>query len=74
MTLAKVFLHIETLYLQGLKMKNIRKPMAWAVYHTWKWIDKQEAERGGIEEARDKDKLCEYPYNRCIDILRRAGE
>lgn len=27
-----------------------------------------------IEEARDKDKLCEYPYNRCIDILRRAGE
>lgn len=27
-----------------------------------------------IEQARDKDKLCEYPYNRCIDILRRAGE
>lgn len=27
-----------------------------------------------IEAARDKDKLCEYPYNRCIDILRRAGE
>lgn len=23
-----------------------------------------------IEEARDKDKLCEYPYNRCIRILR----
>lgn len=27
-----------------------------------------------IEMARDKDKLCEYPYNRCIDILRRVGE
>ena len=27
-----------------------------------------------IEAARDKDKLCEYPYNRCIDILRRTGE
>lgn len=27
-----------------------------------------------IEQARDKDKLCEYPYNRCIEILRRAGE
>lgn len=25
-----------------------------------------------IEEARDKDKLCEYPYNRSIDILTRA--
>ena len=23
-----------------------------------------------IEEARDKDKLCEYPYNRCINILK----
>lgn len=23
-----------------------------------------------IEETRDKDKLCEYPYNRCIDIVR----
>lgn len=22
-----------------------------------------------MEEARDKDKLCEYPYNRCIRIL-----
>lgn len=27
-----------------------------------------------IEAARDKDKLCEYPYNRCIEILRRSGE
>lgn len=27
-----------------------------------------------IEAARDKDKLCIYPYNRCIDILRRSGE
>lgn len=27
-----------------------------------------------IEAARDKDKLCEYPYNRCIDIIRRVGE
>ena len=22
-----------------------------------------------MEETRDKDKLCEYPYNRCINIL-----
>ena len=27
-----------------------------------------------IEVARDKDKLCEYPYNRCIDILRGAAD
>lgn len=52
MTLAKVFLHIETLYLQGLKMKNIRKPMAWAVYHTWKWVDKQESEKEAENEAK----------------------
>lgn len=25
-----------------------------------------------IEVARDKDKLCEYPYNRCIEILKKA--
>lgn len=25
-----------------------------------------------IEQARDKDKLCEYPYNRCIKILKKA--
>lgn len=23
-----------------------------------------------IEQTRDKDKLCEYPYNRCIKIIR----
>lgn len=23
-----------------------------------------------MEEARDKDKLCEYPYNRCINIVK----
>ena len=23
-----------------------------------------------MEEARDKDKIAEYPYNRCIRILR----
>ena len=23
-----------------------------------------------IEEARDKDKIAEYPYNRCIKIIR----
>lgn len=23
-----------------------------------------------IEQARDKDKLCEYPYNRCINIIK----
>lgn len=27
-----------------------------------------------IEQARDKDKIAEYPYNRCIEILRRATE
>lgn len=25
-----------------------------------------------IEQARDKDKLCEYPYNRCINIIKKA--
>lgn len=23
-----------------------------------------------IEQARDKDKLCKYPYYRCIDIIK----
>lgn len=25
-----------------------------------------------IGQTRDKDKLCEYPYNRCIDIVKEA--
>ena len=27
-----------------------------------------------MEEARDKDKIAEYPYNRCIRILREVME
>ena len=23
-----------------------------------------------IEQVREKDKLCEYPYNRCINIIK----
>lgn len=25
-----------------------------------------------IEAARDKDKIAEYPYNRCINIIKKA--
>lgn len=27
-----------------------------------------------IEQVRDKDKLCEYPYNRCISIIEEYKE
>ena len=27
-----------------------------------------------IEQVRDKDKLCEYPYNRCIKIIEEYKE
>lgn len=27
-----------------------------------------------IEQVRDKDKLCEYPYNRCIRIIEEYKE
>lgn len=27
-----------------------------------------------IEQTRDKDKLCEYPYNRCIRIIEEYKE
>ena len=50
MTLGKVFSHIQSLYQQALINPNIRKPIAWAVYHTWKWVDKQETEGGGEDE------------------------
>lgn len=49
MTLGKVFSRIQSLYQQALINPTIRKPMAWALYQTWKWVDKQEAEKG--EEA-----------------------
>jgi hypothetical protein len=27
-----------------------------------------------IEQAREKDKLCEYPYSRCIEIIKKYKE
>ena len=50
MTLGKVFSHIQSLYQQALIDPTIRKPMAWTLYQTWKWVDKQEAERGDEDD------------------------
>ena len=53
MTLGKVFSHIQSLYQQALINPTIRKPIAWALYQTWRWVDAQEDERGGDGEISD---------------------
>ena len=52
MTLGKVFSHIQSLYQQALIDPTIRKPISWALYQTWKWVDKQEAERGEEDDLK----------------------
>lgn len=35
-------LMLEKYVEQAMKDKNIKKPIAWALYQTWKWADKNE--------------------------------
>lgn len=70
----KLVIDIYKEVLEGIVFKNKNKislkPSELAILHGTP-LDSIIAD---IEATRDKDKLCEYPYNRCIDILRRTGE
>jgi hypothetical protein len=38
-------LKFEKLLEQAINDKNIKKPISWALYQTWKWADFNEKER-----------------------------
>ena len=46
MTIHDVAEQFEKLAEQAVKDKSIRKPISWALYHTWKWADANEEETG----------------------------
>lgn len=46
MTLEQVVELLQKEYERAKKMKYVQKPLAWALYHTWKKVDKM---KGGAE-------------------------
>lgn len=34
--------------------KSVRKPLSYALYHTWKWADTYEKERGNASDIQDQ--------------------
>lgn len=44
-TLGKVLDKFMEKYAYALKWGYVRKPISWALYQTWKWVDENEKER-----------------------------
>lgn len=47
MTPKKAVLHFWDLYKEALRDKTIVRPIAYALYHTWKWVDENEPSKRG---------------------------
>ena len=45
MTISKIIDKIISYYFSAADNDAILKPFSWAVYQTWKWVDKQEKPR-----------------------------
>ena len=48
--LCNAWLELERLTEKAVKNPAIRKPIAWALYQTWKWADEHEKPREAGEE------------------------
>jgi hypothetical protein len=44
-----VFKKFEEYYEKAMKNPFIRKPIAWSLYQTWKWVDANEGENADDE-------------------------
>lgn len=51
MTLGKVVDYFLKEYNKALKNSYVRKPISYALYHTWKMIDEKEKPRNDIERS-----------------------
>ena len=45
MTFQDVIRMLRINYKMAIKSSGIRKPLAWALYHTWKYVDEHEEYR-----------------------------
>lgn len=45
MTLDRVIAELKKQYEYALKKPFIRRPLSYALYQTWKWVDKRERNR-----------------------------
>lgn len=50
MTFGKIIDKIIDFYFEAVSNDSIVKPFSWAVYQTWKWVDKRERKRGNKAE------------------------
>lgn len=50
MTLQKIFEMLQTKYTYALTKDWIEKPLAYALYHVWMYVDAHEKKRGRKEE------------------------
>lgn len=48
-TIGKIIDMIVTNFNVALNTKSIRKPLSWALYQTWKWVDHNEKSRFSAE-------------------------
>jgi hypothetical protein len=51
-TIGDVVILLNNLYKKAKSLEYVKKPMSWALYHTWQEIDKKERKRA--EYVRDK--------------------
>ena len=54
MTIGKIIDRILKYHAEGLLTPYIKKPWAWAVFETWKWVDEHEKPREAVTNERDQ--------------------
>lgn len=53
MTIGRVVDKILKFHVKAVQSSWIRKPVAWSVYQTWKWVDEHEQERTCAGDVQD---------------------
>lgn len=55
MTVGTIIDRILRYHTEALLAPHIRKPFAWAVLETWKWVDEHEKARQEAKDGADND-------------------
>lgn len=53
MTIGEIIDKVIKYHAEALLRTDIRKPFAWALYKTWKWVDEKEKERAVLEDGNN---------------------
>ena len=51
MTVGRAIDHLIAEYFDAIQKDYVRKPVAYALYHTWKWADSREKPREEVQDA-----------------------